>query len=128
MVTAIGEGLLLPFYLCYSTLNMSKRDRNVSLSLLKLHILNVRGNVPDVAKRVLHTRYAVAIWLVRGLRQRGSVCLEGTLVNGVYIVQVQVDRCWHWLPIPGTRTADHHHRVTNPDLGMYTARGTCATE
>jgi hypothetical protein len=54
--------------------------------LLKLHILNVRGNVPDVAEWILHARYAVAIGLVRRLGQRGGTCLEGTLVNGVYIV------------------------------------------
>src|SRR6266849_1645104 len=128
MDTAIGEVLLLAFYLCYSISICSKRERNLFLTLLKLHILNVRGNIPNIAKRVLYARYAVAIWLVRGLRQRGSACLEGALVNGVYIVHVQVDRCWHWLPIPGTRTADHHHRVANPDLSMYTARGPCATE
>ncbi len=128
MVTAIGEGLLLAFYLCYSTSNCSKRERNLFLTLLKLHILYMRGNVPDIAKRVLHARYTVAIGLVRGFRQRGSACLEGALVNSVYIVHVQVDRRWHWLPSPGATAADHHHRVTNPDLGMYAARGSRSTE
>src|SRR5712692_1031105 len=107
----------------------ASRQSHVGFFLfLKLHILNVRGNVPDIAERVLHARYTVAIGLVRGFRQRGGACLEGALVNGVYIVHVQVDRCWHWLPIPGTRTADHHYRVTYPDFSMYTARGPCATE
>src|SRR6266566_232134 len=107
------------------------RVSSVSFSFflfLKLHVLYMRGNVPGIAKRVLHTRYAVAIWLVRGLRQRGSACLEGALVDGVYIIHVQVDRCRHWLPSPGATAADHHHRVANPDLSMYTARGSCSTE
>src|SRR5271169_7143703 len=52
----------------------------------------VSGDVPIVAKRVLHASFAVAVWLIYGFVRRGRTGLERTLVDRVGVAHVQMNR------------------------------------
>src|SRR5262249_1954036 len=73
---------------------------------------------PLIANRVLEASAAVPIELVRWRTRRGSARLQGALIHGVHIVDIQVKRAKHRLSI-AHRFTHHHERVADSDLGMH---------
>src|SRR6266571_1411641 len=56
----------------YAVFCLKKKNKQSHVGfflLLKLYVLEMHFDIPDISKRVLHTRYLVVLGLVRGFRQ-----------------------------------------------------------
>ncbi len=86
--------------------------------LLRLNLLDVRGDPPRVAKLLGHTRFAISIKRVRRRHERSGARCKCALINGVCVVHAQIKSGRHWFAL-AARSGDHHHRITDSHFGMF---------
>src|SRR5215475_1881472 len=85
----------------------------------------VRGDIPKVARRILHSSGSFAIRLINGLGDRCGTGLKRLPVSLVAVRYIHMKSHRRRLAAPReswTAAAHHQHGVTDADLGMNTAR------
>src|SRR5271165_2320929 len=90
------------------------------LDFFRRHIFDVRSEPPLVALRVFDSTGSVSIRLVRGFSNRLSACRERALVNGINVLDIQVEHGRSRRPLI-TRLTDHDHRVADTHFGVHHA-------
>src|SRR5437870_5986265 len=98
-----------------------------SLHFLGRYVLDVGGDSPNVADRILNVGISVTVELVCWFADRCPTCFQRSLVHRVNIVNVDVELAWH-CPILRGCISHHNDGVSDFHLGVSHAAFRAAHE
>src|SRR5262249_34955056 len=86
----------------------------------------VSADIPVISCHIFQTGIAVSIELISRRTNRGSASLKRPFVGRIHVAHVYVQSRRHRCNFGLRASANHHHRVADPILGMNTASRTDA--